>query len=59
MTEMALQASPSTVSHPFFDFNDAPELATNQRDKDEIRARLLEQLESVLAYLFPRGKRIA
>lgn len=57
MTEMALQASPSTVSHPFFDFNDAPEFATNQRDKDEIRARLLEQLESVLAYLFPRGKR--
>lgn len=47
----------TVVSHPFFDFNDAADLILPRHDKDEIRARLLDQLESVLLYLFPRGKR--
>lgn len=45
----------SPATHPFFDFNDA--VAVPHHDKDELRARLLEQLESVLFYLFPQGKR--
>ena len=47
----------TVVSHPFFDFNDAADLIPPRHDKDEIRSRLLDQLESVLLYLFPRGKR--
>ena len=47
----------TVVSHPFFDFNDAADLIPPRHDKDEIRTRLLDQLESVLLYLFPRGKR--
>ncbi|MFZ5534132.1 MAG: AAA family ATPase [Pseudomonadota bacterium] len=56
MTEAALQPLPAVV-HPFLDFNDVPDVSTPRRDKDEVRARLLDQLESVLVYLFPRGKR--
>ena len=56
MNEAALQPLPAAV-HPFLDFNDVPDVATPRRDKDEVRARLLDQLESVLIYLFPRGKR--
>ena len=56
MNEAALQPLPAAV-HPFFDFNDVPDVVTSRRDKDEVRARLLDQLESVLVYLFPRGKR--
>lgn len=41
----------------FFDFNDTADLIPPRHDKDEIRSRLLDQLESVLLYLFPRGKR--
>ncbi len=44
-------------SHPFFDFNDAPDRIERHHDKDELRNRLLDQLEAVLTYLFPRGKR--
>ena len=43
--------------HPFFDFNDAPDRIERRHDKDELRNRLLDQLETVLMYLFPRGKR--
>ncbi len=56
MNEAALQPLPAAV-HPFLDFNDVPDVVTPRRDKDEVRARLLDQLESVLLYLFPRGKR--
>ncbi|RCX08285.1 AAA family ATPase [Extensimonas vulgaris] len=47
----------SALRHPFFDFNDAADVILPRHDKDEIRTRLLHQLESVLLYLFPRGKR--
>lgn len=43
--------------HPFFDFNDAPDRIERRHDKDELRTRLLDQLETVLMYLFPHGKR--
>jgi hypothetical protein len=43
--------------HPFFDFNDAPARIERRHDKDELRNRLLDQLEAVLIYLFPNGKR--
>lgn len=55
---MATTTQATTVDrHPFFDFNDAADVIVPRHDKDEIRARLLDQLESVLLYLFPRGKR--
>jgi len=56
MNEAALQPLPAAV-HPFLDFNDMPDVIVPRRDKDEVWARLLDQLESVLLYLFPRGKR--
>src|SRR5690606_31844629 len=43
--------------HPFFDFNDAPDHIERRHDKDDLRNRLLDQLEAVLTYLFPRGRR--
>lgn len=43
--------------HPFFDFNDAPDRIERRHDKDDLRNRLLDQLETVLIYLFPHGKR--
>ena len=46
----------SVAVHPFFDFNDVPDI-TVRYEKDDIRARLLDQLESALSYLFPHGKR--
>ena len=39
---------------PWFDFNDAV-AAPPRLQKEDIRARLLDQLESALAYLLPRG----
>ena len=55
---MALTDQATTAArHPFFDFNDAADVILPRHDKDEIRTRLLDQLESVLFYLFPRGKR--
>lgn len=55
---MATATQTTTVaSHPFFDFNDAADVIVPRHGKDEIRARLLDQLESVLLYLFPHGKR--
>lgn len=56
MMVTTIQAS-TVACHPFFDFNDAADHLLPRHDKDEIRARLLDQLESVLLYLFPRGKR--
>jgi 5S rRNA maturation endonuclease (ribonuclease M5) len=56
MNEVALHPLPAAV-HPFLDFNDVPDVIVPRRGKDEVRARLLDQLESVLLYLFPRGKR--
>lgn len=41
---------------PWFDFNDAV-AALPRLEKEDIRARLLDQLESALAYLLPRGRR--
>lgn len=55
MMTVANQAA-SVAVHPFFDFNDVPDI-TVRYEKDDIRARLLDQLESVLIYLFPHGKR--
>lgn len=51
-----LQAT-TALSHPFFDFNQVEEFVLPLHDRDEIRTRLLEQIESVLLYLFPQGKR--
>jgi hypothetical protein len=56
MSEAALQAALAT-GHPFLDFNDVSQVSPSRYDKDEIRARLLDRLESVLPYLFPQGKR--
>jgi 5S rRNA maturation endonuclease (ribonuclease M5) len=53
----AVIAPLDVVPHPFFDFNDAPDRIERRHDKDELRARLLDQLEAVLMYLFPHGKR--
>jgi hypothetical protein len=55
MTPVAQQAK-STSAHTVLDFNDVPDIAVRY-DKDEIRTRLLDQLESVLVYLFPHGRR--
>ena len=55
MMTVANQAA-SVAVHPFFDFNDVPDI-TVRYEKDDIRARLLDQLESVLIHLFPHGKR--
>lgn len=44
------------VAHPWFDFNDVPTVEPHF-EKDDIRARLLDQLESALSYLLPKGKR--
>ena len=41
----------------FFDFNHAADCRPPAYDRDEIRSHLLERLDSVLAYLFPNGKR--
>lgn len=41
---------------PWFDFNDAVALLP-RLEKEDVRVRLLDQLESALAYLLPRGKR--
>ncbi|CBJ41552.1 AAA family ATPase [Ralstonia solanacearum] len=49
--------SSSPIGRPFLDFNHVPDVVLPQYNKDDIRARLLEQLESVLMSLFPHGKR--
>ncbi|GAB4477672.1 MAG: hypothetical protein OHK0018_08570 [Erythrobacter tepidarius] len=55
---MAATTQTATVArHPFFDFNDVADHLLVRHEKDEIRTRLLDQLQSVLLYLFPRGKR--
>ncbi len=46
-----------TVPDSYLDFNDAPEVVAPRHDKDELRARLLDRLDAVLAHLFPHGKR--
>lgn len=56
MSTVAIEAV-HVPPHPFFDFNDAPDRIERRQDKDEVRNRLLDQLEAVLMYLFPRGKR--
>jgi 5S rRNA maturation endonuclease (ribonuclease M5) len=53
----AVIAPLDVAPHPFFDFNDAPDRIERRHDKDELRNRLLDQLETVLMYLFPHGKR--
>ncbi|MHA6862064.1 AAA family ATPase [Ralstonia pseudosolanacearum] len=49
--------SSSPIVHPFLDFNHVPDVVLPQYNKDDIRARLLDQLESVLISLFPQGRR--
>lgn len=57
MNDAVIDIAP-TAPHPFLDFNDAPDVVANPRyEKEEIRTRLIDQLEAVLAYLFPHGKR--
>ena len=56
MSTVAIEAI-TFPPHPFFDFNDAPDRIERRHDKDELRNRLLDQLEAVLMYLFPNGKR--
>lgn len=56
MTAGHTPVSPSATT-AFFDFNDVSVVTTSRHDRDEIRARLLDRLESVLVYLFPHGKR--
>ena len=55
MTAAAMDAATGPV-HPFFDFNDVPDVVLPRHDKDELRTRLLDQLESVLSHLYPNGK---
>ena len=53
-----INADSTVAVHRFFDFNDAIQVSLRPSlDKDELRARLLDQLETVLTYLFPRGRR--
>lgn len=56
MTAVAMDAV-CIPPHPYFDFNDAPDHIERRHDKDDLRNRLLDQLEAVLTYLFPRGRR--
>lgn len=56
MSEPTKESLPNGT-HSFFDFNDAADCRQPAYDRDEIRARLLDRLDSVLAYLFPNGKR--
>jgi putative DNA primase/helicase len=42
--------------HPFFDFNDAPAATKPELDREQLRAKLLDRLESVLMHLFPAGQ---
>ena len=54
--QTASAISTAAVAYPWFDFNDAV-AALPRFEKDDIRARLLDQLELALAYLLPQGKR--
>ena len=45
------------MTHPSLDFNDVPQVAAPRDGRDEIRAQLLDRLESVLAALFPTGRK--
>ena len=45
------------MTHPSLDFNDAPQVAAPGDGRDEIRAQLLDRLESVLTALFPAGRK--
>lgn len=54
--QTASAISTTAVAYPWFDFNDAVDVEP-RLDKEDIRARLIDQLESALAHLLPRGKR--
>ena len=54
--QTTLTIGTAAAPFPWFDFNDAV-AALPRLEKEDIRARLLDQLESALAYLLPRGKR--
>ena len=45
------------MTHPSLDFNDVPQVAAPRDGRDEIRAQLLDRLESVLTALFPAGRK--
>lgn len=55
MTESSA-APTNMVVHPYFDFNEVVAVPKSEMDREELRARLLDQLESVLLYLFPAGQ---
>ena len=48
---------PTPQPGTFLDFNDVPPVAGRGLDKDDLRHRLLDQLEAVLVHLFPNGRR--
>ena len=54
--QTASAISTTAVAHPWLDFNDA-QIDELRSDKDDVRTRLLDQLESALTYLLPHGKR--
>lgn len=55
MAETELAALPSRL---WLDFNDAPQQSSLPHyDRDELRGRLLDRIDQVVAYLFPNGKR--
>ena len=57
MTGAATDVGEAPV-RPFLDFNNAADARPSvHHDKDELHARLLDQLDAVLSYLFPHGKR--
>ncbi len=45
------------MTHPSLDFNDVSQVAVPRDGRDEIRAQLLDRLESVLTALFPAGRK--
>lgn len=55
MTEFAL-ATARVPAGPWQDFNDATYVPPAPHDKDELRSRMLQQLEAVLTYLLPHGR---
>ncbi len=54
--QTASAISTTAVAHPWLDFNDA-QIDELRSDKDDVRTRLFDQLESALTYLLPHGKR--
>lgn len=45
------------MTHPSLDFNESPQVVAPREGRDDIRVQLLDRLESVLAMMFPAGKK--